>query len=594
MIDPIDTLAFAMNAPKGSYALLLASGLSRAAQIPTGWDVVLDLVEQLARIKGADYKGDPENWYRAEFGEKPSYSKLLQALSLDSRTARQQLLKGYFQPTPEEAEENIKTPTKAHQAIARLVKSGYVRVIITTNFDRLMEKALDAESIEYTTVSTPSQISGMMPLQYHNCLVFKVNGDYLETTIKNTEEELSHYDDVTNSLLDRIFDEYGLIVCGWSADYDIALREALERCPTRRFTTYWAQRGSLTDAAKKLIDLRRAQVIPIRSADSFFVQLEDKVSALEEFNKSHPLSAQMAVNSLRKNIQNSRLIDLETLVIHEVDKVCNELTEDNFPIDKLPSFESNPAEYYQHRLKGYESLTETLRALMSSGCYYSNDGDTRLWVRSLELVSGRVAMPGGRFYQALNNLKLYPALLLLYAGGIGAVAAGKFKTLADLLTEVKIKRQDGFVNYDDLVVALNYDTVVGTAKRYFAEGEPAPISDHLHTVLRDSTRYYLPQEPEHTKFFDLFEYLLALQTAHEFEKIYQNEAYGLAFGSFRFLRRYMYAISDATRHPLSRQIETEIATAGEAWPLLQAGLFDGSLARIKVVKEGFDRTMSKY
>jgi hypothetical protein len=34
--------------------------------------------------------------------------------------------------------------TAAHNAIAALVKVGWIKVVITTNFDRLIEQALDA------------------------------------------------------------------------------------------------------------------------------------------------------------------------------------------------------------------------------------------------------------------------------------------------------------------------------------------------------------------------------------------------------------------------------------------------------------------
>jgi hypothetical protein len=41
MIDPSTALAFSLFENKGVYALLLGSGLSRAAQIPTGWEITL-------------------------------------------------------------------------------------------------------------------------------------------------------------------------------------------------------------------------------------------------------------------------------------------------------------------------------------------------------------------------------------------------------------------------------------------------------------------------------------------------------------------------------------------------------------------------
>jgi hypothetical protein len=64
----------------------------------------------------------------------------------------------------------------------------------------------------------------------------KLNGDYLDTRIKNTPEELSGYHPSIDRLLDRVLDEYGLIVCGWSADWDTALRRAFERCPSDQET----------------------------------------------------------------------------------------------------------------------------------------------------------------------------------------------------------------------------------------------------------------------------------------------------------------------------------------------------------------------
>jgi len=41
--DPLTQLAFSIFENKGVYAVLLGSGLSRAAEIPTGWEITLDL-----------------------------------------------------------------------------------------------------------------------------------------------------------------------------------------------------------------------------------------------------------------------------------------------------------------------------------------------------------------------------------------------------------------------------------------------------------------------------------------------------------------------------------------------------------------------
>src|SRR5690242_20357112 len=113
-IDPLLPLAFGMHSNRGVYAVLLGSGASRAASIPTGWEIVGDLIRQLAGLKGGNCEPDPYAWYHTTFGGTADYSDLLGKLA--RRPAeRQQLLRAYFEPTPEEAERGLKQPTKAHQ-----------------------------------------------------------------------------------------------------------------------------------------------------------------------------------------------------------------------------------------------------------------------------------------------------------------------------------------------------------------------------------------------------------------------------------------------------------------------------------------------
>ena len=52
MIDPVHSLAFSIQANRGVYAVLVGSGVSRAARIPTGWEVTLDLIRKLAKLYG--------------------------------------------------------------------------------------------------------------------------------------------------------------------------------------------------------------------------------------------------------------------------------------------------------------------------------------------------------------------------------------------------------------------------------------------------------------------------------------------------------------------------------------------------------------
>ncbi len=133
MIDPILSLAFSIYSNQGGIAILAGSGVSRSAGIPTGWEVVIDLIRKLALLSGEDCEPDPPVWYANEFGEEPDYAKLIDALA-KSPTERKRLLRHYFEPNEEEREQGLKTPTPAHRAVAEMVATGHVRPLLISGW----------------------------------------------------------------------------------------------------------------------------------------------------------------------------------------------------------------------------------------------------------------------------------------------------------------------------------------------------------------------------------------------------------------------------------------------------------------------------
>ena len=117
MIDPQVSLAFALHSNPGAYAALIGSGVSLGAGIPTGWQVVLDLISKVARVLGEDPGDDLAGWYQERYGEEPDYSKLLDALAR-SPAERSALLRRYFEPTAEDRLRGVEVPGAAHTALA--------------------------------------------------------------------------------------------------------------------------------------------------------------------------------------------------------------------------------------------------------------------------------------------------------------------------------------------------------------------------------------------------------------------------------------------------------------------------------------------
>lgn len=192
-IEKLTTLAFSMYSNKGAYALLLGSGISRSAHIPTGWEVETNLIEQLAVSTREMINTDAHQWFKEKYEKDASYSLLLEEL-VKTPTERVQLMKQFFEPTDDEKSLGWKQPTKAHKAIAKLAKAGYIRVVLTTNFDRLLEQAFEMEGITPQVISCEAAISQATPLAHCQIpTIVKINGDYIDCQFRNTSEELDEY-----------------------------------------------------------------------------------------------------------------------------------------------------------------------------------------------------------------------------------------------------------------------------------------------------------------------------------------------------------------------------------------------------------------
>ena len=578
MLDPILSLSFAMHSNRGVYAVLLGSGVSRAASIPSGWEVVLDLIRKLAVAMGENAEPDPETWYEHKFGRSPGYSSILAELA-KTPSERQHLLKEYFEPSADD--EMTKRPTKAHRAIAEMVRSGHIRVILTTNFDRLMEQSLEALGVNPIVISTTDMIAGALPLVHAPCTVIKLHGDYLDARTKNTPDELASYDDRLNHLLDKIFDEYGLVVCGWSADWDEALRSAVERCKGRRFSTYWAQRGVPSEAATRLIAHRAASVIEVRDADVFFTDLHQKVRSLAAFDSPHPLSAKVAAVTLKRLLSEDRhRIELSDFVSTEVKRVIVEISD-----AKSAQSGDSIAEATRNRMKFYESHCEVLQEIFVVGCKWANDDQCAPWSNALVRLADVPATLGNG---TLGDLLRYPALLMLFAGGLAALASSNFTILKSLLVESRVQDRSDSNRRCSAFFALYPQAVLDSdqGKKALKPADPGymPLSDHLHDYLRESLRDGLPNDDDYTRTFDRLELLIALLYSDMVAQPGQPALWfpQSSFGSrgSRLQRDHIAAVE---------RIRSELKDGGDATHLLRVGMFkslEHLNAAIDVVEKG--------
>ncbi len=584
--DPITQLGFSVYENKGVFAVLLGSGLSRSAEIPTGWEITLDLVRRVATAQGVEEQSDWAKWYREKTGQEPNYSALLEEIA-SSPDERRAILHRYIEPDEQDREEGRKIPTKAHHAIAQLVRSGHVRVIVTTNFDRLMENALREQGVEPTVVSSADVLAGAEPLTHSRCYLLKLHGDYKDARILNTDQELSAYPESYDKLLDRIFDEHGLIICGWSGEWDHALRAAFLRAPNRRYPVYWAARRTLGTGASELATHRSAKTIPISGADEFFQTLQQRVETLEQSQRQNPLSVELLVNSAKRYLAKpEHRIQLDELLSQETERLMAQLDGGQF----APHGQWNQDEF-RLRVRRYEALAEPLTRIAG---VLGRWGDGSELTTILDIIRGVYlqAEKIGNGLMVWLGLRSYPAVLIFTAYGVGLTRSQRWQTLHELLV-APWPREDR--DPKRVVSTLFLDEWKGAKNEVWKELDgldrrKTPLSDHLLEVMTNWRSSFAGVSAEFELVFERFELLAALAYLEEdseasLEQALANNPHGL------FARMPVGRVGwhDSSANSLILELQSEATITA----LLGAGFARNSRRFLELSIESFKRYVGK-
>jgi hypothetical protein len=504
--DPLTQLAFSIYENKGVFALLLGSGISRAAEIPTGWEVTLDLIRRIALAQGVAEQPDWAAWYRETTGDEPNYSVLLAELA-STQDERRSILHSYIEPSAEDRAEGRKTPTAAHYAIADLVRASYIKVIITTNFDRLLENALRERGVEPTVVASVDALTGAEPIAHSSCYILKLHGDYKDARILNTDEELATYSADYQRLLDRIFDEYGLVICGWSGEWDHALRAALLRAPNRRYPVYWAARGTVSRAAEEIVSHRRARTISISDADGFFNGLRHRVETLELTHRQNPLNVELLVSSTKRFLTKPEYrIQLDELFSEETERLIKKLDASEFSPQGSWSEES-----FRYRVYRYEAASEPLARMCGVLGRWGNDSELSLItdiVRSLYTHAEKV----GTGLNLYLNMRSYPAVLVFTAYGLGLTRAGRWTAFQKFLSAIIHRENREPASAVDLLLLSAWkggDNAIWQKLKGFDRHKTA-LSDHLHQLFTEWAKSFAGLSPDFEHLFERYETIAAL------------------------------------------------------------------------------------
>ena len=582
-IEKLTTLAFSMYTNKGAYALLLGSGISRSAHIPSGWEVEEKLIQKIGVSQGVAESEDWHQWYKDYYKQSASYSALLGKI-VKTPTERVQLMRSFFEPTNEEKELDWKAPTKAHLAIARLAKEGYVRVVLTTNFDRLLEKAFELEGITPQVISHEGDISQATPVVHSKKpTIIKINGDYIDCQFRNTTEELDEYPEQMKLYLHRIFEDYGLVTCGWSGEWDKGLISIINNAAHSRYNSFFAYIGEPNDSLKTLSQNRLGELMPIGSADNLFSELYEQIMALEKYDANANMNHEMMMARVKKYLS-SKQYDIEFADIIEKwgKEAYNQITKVAHYYFQLSK---EVFEYYlEIHLRAIDPLLDAaiLTARWGKGWHIKLFGEILIKLCIRPMKNREITAEGTQYLHALAPM------LLLNTIGIACVKYGRFKELNNIL---KLSVPEGnFMGYyrQPLLYLLGgthwkyeiWNNLMGTNYYY-------PFSFFFLGQLEPVFKDYFITQSEYENVFYMWEHLKSL--VYGYNKCYLIE-FSVPIGHF-LLHRNKDKMGYKEVEPYTLFFE-EADKLKNNWEPIKQGMFGGSYGNYKQTYEQVEAYLS--
>jgi hypothetical protein len=275
--------------------------------------------------------------------------------------------------------------------------------------------------------------------------------------------------------------------------------------------------------------------------------------------------------------------------MQEAERLSRELSPENFPPEMRWTSQEELQQELTLRVERYRDLSNTLVYMMATGCYWGAEQHDYLWAKCLERIANRRRASSG--VTIWLDLRAYPALLLLYAGGIASVAASRYGNLSVLLRQVMIAEVS---EVKPLALSLYPWNVMESAVANLLPGmerRHTPLNDYLYETLREPLAGFFAGDNDYTKCFDRFEYLLGLvhvELAAEQDALtsLRAESWG-PVGSFGWRNRYF------PEKTVMYEVGQELEQGLDAWPPLKEGLFSLSVDDFRPAKNSFDAFVSR-
>lgn len=317
------------------FALLIGAGTSHSSGISTTFEICNDLTKLLylssrgenanrfpyVELDEAIAWRDQQAWYHNR-GNENAYSVLMRKYN-QTEAARRKYLESLMEG---------KRPNEGLVHLAVAIKCGVFDIVLTTNFDRLIEDAMRVVDAKLPLILDHEARIDTIRLTENRPKIIKLHGDFLY----NPANLDSETDDVLVNMkgkLEKVLSEYGLIVIGYGGN-DKSVMNILQSLAKTQggipYGLYWLKRSgdTISPGVKNLLETcHNCFQSEIESSDQFFkavtthLGLKDDVLS-ERVDQSFPVKvepAKMPPVPIHQSVRVFRLHDAAPTDFSEID-----------------------------------------------------------------------------------------------------------------------------------------------------------------------------------------------------------------------------------------------------------------------------------
>jgi Tol biopolymer transport system component/tetratricopeptide (TPR) repeat protein len=267
MQNRIESLANFMRSKlkqRQKYVLMLGAGASYSSGVPPTGRMITELVREY----GQAYEG----------GVDEKFDELWREASVDERAV---MLEPYLKD---------KTPSIGYHKLAELVKNGYFDLILTLNFDHLLEDALDKAGFDdYRVIINgdvkEDRILELLRAPEPRVKVLKLHGDLKSRVFAFSKDQILEY----HAAVENAVTEYSkrdIIICGYAFN-DVNVIRAFS---ARGGSIYFVNPAGASDHIRGFLRSRRSTKKVIQGEagkfDKFFTVLGDELGRMETEEKA--------------------------------------------------------------------------------------------------------------------------------------------------------------------------------------------------------------------------------------------------------------------------------------------------------------------